>query len=210
MIYNNRPSNDSTRRIAIGLCGKIYSGKDTVADFLVKKYGFKKYSYSSDVLSTIIKLARGIESREVYISLGLLLGKNFGKYCLDQLLYGKVLNDNCNKIVIPNIRLLSNIEFWKEKSDFTFYLVAISASDEIRFKRWKKASGKKESHTYDSQIKTKSNFLELSRKDFEETDLKKILSAQCFDFTINNDVSLADLHLQIAKMRDQLFNQYNE
>lgn len=33
--------------ILIGLCGKARVGKDTAADFLVERYGFKKFSFAS-------------------------------------------------------------------------------------------------------------------------------------------------------------------
>lgn len=43
------PQSDKVQNILIGLVGVERSGKDTIADFLVKNYGFKKYSLASPI-----------------------------------------------------------------------------------------------------------------------------------------------------------------
>ena len=192
------------RRIAIGLCGEMYSGKDTIANYLVSRYGFSKYSYSVDVLGPIIKLSRGVETREVYIDLGISLDRMFGKYCLDMLLHRIVVIDGCFRIVIPNIRLLNNVEYWRDKSGFEFYLVAVLADKDVRLRRWRIASLKKTLPTYNSGIKSASDFQRLSRKDLEETDLEKLLAMRKFEFVVDNNLGFSELYAQIDKIIKKL------
>jgi len=50
--------------INLGLAGKAGSGKDTVADYLVRQYGFIKYSFS-DALYQEVQVAYGLEDQSL-------------------------------------------------------------------------------------------------------------------------------------------------
>jgi dephospho-CoA kinase len=183
--------------IAIGLCGEMYSGKDTAADYIVSKYGFRKFSYSTDVLKPIISLSQGKETREVYITLGTSLDKVFGNFCLDSLLHRRIRQSHSKKIVIPNIRIFNNVEYWKNESGFEFCLILVLAEQSVRVRRWLKMSSEKPLHEYDKMLKTQKDFEILNRKDLDETDLSDLLRNRKFDFTIDNNSDLTNLYVQI-------------
>ena len=49
----------------IGLSGKKRVGKDTVADYLVSKYGFIKYSFA-DPIKAVAKILFGFSENQLY------------------------------------------------------------------------------------------------------------------------------------------------
>jgi len=197
MLKHERLGRSNQDSVAIGLCGEMYSGKDTAADYIVSKYGFRKFSYSTDVLKPIISFCQGKETREVYINLGASLDKVFGDFCLDSLLHRRIIQEASKKVVIPNIRLFNNVDYWKNASGFEFYLILVLAEQRLRLSRWMKLLSEKPLHEYDKALKTKEDFEILNRKDLEETDLFNLLHNRKFDFTIVNNSDLMNLYVQI-------------
>jgi dephospho-CoA kinase len=204
MLKRKSPYKKDSNAVAIGLCGAMYSGKDTIADYIVFKYGFKKFSYSADVLKPIISLCQGNETRDVYIRLGVSLDKVFGEYCLDSLLHRRISLDGGKKVIIPNIRLLNNVNYWKYESRFRFHLILVMAKQNVRLDRWRKMPAEKPLHEYDRNIKNERDFETLNRKDLKETDLSKLLRTRESDFTIVNNSGLSDLYARIDAIMDYL------
>lgn len=122
----------------IGLTGKAGSGKDTVADYLVGDYGFKKYSLALSIKRAIAAMFDvneeflddralkesprpelcGFSYRELAISLGSDWGrdtfhKSFGK-TLWLLLADKHI-DFTKNIVIPDIRFQDEVDWLESK-----------------------------------------------------------------------------------------------
>lgn len=200
MVTRVNRSRKEMMGLALGLCGEMYSGKDTIADYLVSKYGFAKHSYSTDVIGPLIKLTKGEEVREVYIDVGVSLDRVFGKYCLDMLLHRTVMIKDSRRIVIPNIRLLNNVKYWRNKSGFKFYLVKVLADEKVRLKRWRIASVTKTAANYNGNIKDASDFQRVSRKDLKETDLEDLLTIGEFDFVVDNNFGFSELYTQVDKI----------
>ena len=75
----------------IGIFAKMSSGKDTVAEYLIRKHGFKKISYSENMLRPIINSCEGRATRENYIHLGRTL-KEFQPAILSYLAHGFIMN----------------------------------------------------------------------------------------------------------------------
>ena len=182
----------------------MYSGKDTAADYIVSKYGFKKFSYSTDVLEPMISLCQGEQTREVFITLGASLDKLFGTFCLDSLLHKRVNQQKSKKVVIPSIRLFNNVNYWKNKSGFEYYSILILADKHERFSRCMKLSHGKPLHEYDKLLKTKEDFEILNKKDLEKTDLSVLLSKGKFDFTIVNNSDLINLYAQVDAIMEAI------
>ena len=52
----------------IGIAGRKYNGKDTIGDYLVKNYGYKKIAYA-DPIKEICKEMFGFNNEQLYGSL---------------------------------------------------------------------------------------------------------------------------------------------
>lgn len=57
--------NDTMSTNIIGISGKARSGKDTIADYLIKNYGYTKLAYA-DLLKNITMLAFGFTKEQLY------------------------------------------------------------------------------------------------------------------------------------------------
>ncbi|MCA6070396.1 MAG: AAA family ATPase [Endomicrobium sp.] len=114
----------------IGLTGSYCSGKDTIAEYISKKYGYKHFSLS-DVIRDVMK-EEGIEPvRENLIVFGTKLrGKN-GNGVLAKKVLEKINLDG--KYCITSIRHSDEVKALQERKDFV--LVNIDAPQDVRFER---------------------------------------------------------------------------
>lgn len=109
--------------IVIGISGKKGHGKDTFADYLVDKYGFKKYTFGNLLKKTIKILFSmsdeqlygekkedvddfwGYSSRQLLQIIGTdLLRNQFDENIFTKSLYKKIIEDDYKKIVISDVR----------------------------------------------------------------------------------------------------------
>jgi len=128
--------------IIVGLCGRIGAGKDTFADILVEKYGFKKVIMSEHLINP--------EMEKLGIPITRENQQNFSKE--QKIKYGQDVwakksieyakQHNWNKIVISGIRTLAEVEAFKKETQFI--LVEIYADEDIRFKRLKERGSVKD------------------------------------------------------------------
>lgn len=175
-------------KIAIGICSLSCSGKDSVIDIL-SKYGFKKYSYTDLVLKPVSDKNNLPHARDSYRNLLIKLGSK-----ADEILFEYVKKDDAEKIGIPNIRLKSSIDFWRNKSGFKFYLIKIVSDFEKRFERFNQRK------RIDTNPLSIEEFKQLDENDMKMTDVKEILKKEKFDFIIENNGSLKDLEKKVEKM----------
>jgi dephospho-CoA kinase len=99
----------------IGLTGYSCSGKDTIAEYIVRRHGYKHYSLS-DVIRKIMK-ERNIEfTRENMITLGIKLRREYGNNVLAKRILEKT---NLNgKYCITSIRHSDEVRELKKKTFF--------------------------------------------------------------------------------------------
>ena len=99
----------------IGLTGSYCSGKDTVADYIVKKHGFTHYSLS-DIIRECMK-EEGIEpTRENLIVFGTNLRKDKGNGVLASKALEKMSKDG--DFCITSIRHPDEINELRKRNDF--------------------------------------------------------------------------------------------
>lgn len=181
-------------KTVIGLFAKMGAGKDTVADYLVKNYGFKKISYSEDLLKPIIVSCNAELKRENFISVGRAL-KELQPAVLSYLAHGFILKSKEQKFVLPNLMTVEEAKYFKEIKGIKFVLVKITTDTNKRFDRWV---------TRNRDIdNVKKDFNEFKAKDdtnTETTKLKELLDSGLENHAISNDSTFEDFYKKIDEL----------
>lgn len=180
----------------IGLTGTLASGKGIVSDFLEEK-GFVYLSLSNE-LREIAKEKKIELTRENLQNLGNQLRQDRGSGVLAELVYNKIINQQYKKAVVDGIRNPAEVEILKKINKF--FLVAVDASKEIRFKRII-------ARNRESDPKTWDNFLRVDDRDQGESDEKGQQVRKCMnlaDFNLINDGNLEEVELKVKEVYDKI------
>lgn len=164
----------------IGLTGPARSGKDTVADYLVNRYGFKHFDFYRDVFLEELK-ARGFEPTKRNASeLGDKLRQERGMGVMAELLFPKMGTGN---IVITGIRSPAEVEFFRTKGK-DFYLILMQAPPEKRYDR-----------RDSTEQGTFREFLTRDERDFKNKGMEQVF--RMADQTIENGGTIGELHEKV-------------
>ena len=171
----------------IGITGTNSSGKETVAEYLIKK-GFAHFSLS-DELREIAKERGSDTTRETLIALGNELRKKYGEGELAK----RVLKKIQGKAVVSSIRNLGEIKELKKQKNFI--LVNVDAKPQIRFKRAQKRNRL-------GDTKTLKEFIAQEERENSQNKFAQQLSLcqKEADYIINNNGTLKELYAQIEKI----------
>jgi len=182
----------------IGIVGPIAAGKQVVADYLVKKYGFIEFS-----LSTVIHLElekRGVKdlSRTVLQDVGNELRSKYGCDILARKAI-EIFNHQKRSTIISGIRNLAEIKYLKKNPNFV--LIAVLADKKIRFKRLLLRAKPWDPKTYKKFLKINDRDLGIGEVN---TGQQVALCIDEADYKINNNTNLEKLYLKIEKMLQQM------
>lgn len=176
--------------VIIVVCGLARSGKDTAADFIAKKFGLKKYSFSS-VLSKILESKGVIPSKKKLLLLGNELRENQGKDVVARLLAESIVEDDNFILVGP--RSLEEIEFFKKKfTKAKFLVLKVVADSSRRFKRKSSLDPK----SFDS-------FFSRDENDIQEKGLKAVLDSA--DRVVSNNGSKKEFFKKLESLLADYF-----
>ncbi len=185
--------------IGIGVTGTYAAGKDTVADYLVDKHGFYHLSLSDIIRDEADK--RGLpHSRDVLISLGREIREKFGEGELAKRAAQKIASLQVDKVVITSIRHPREVETLRELFA-NFYLWAIDAPREIRFKRAKARGKLADQVDFATFVKQEESEMATSGPGQQ---LGKCISLA--DLVIDNQGSLSDLYQKIDSILSTIIN----
>ncbi|MEK9174063.1 MAG: AAA family ATPase [Patescibacteria group bacterium] len=119
--------------IVIGVTGEMASGKDAVTEYLVARYGAKKYRFS-DVLRSILDSLYVPQTRENLTKLSIMLRQGYGDDLLAKVIEKSAEADTGSPlVVIDGIRRYQDITHFSHLEGFTLWYV--DASFETRFER---------------------------------------------------------------------------
>jgi dephospho-CoA kinase len=182
----------------IGLTGSYCSGKDTVADYISHKHGYKHFSLS-DVIREIMKEA-GIEpTRENLIMFGTKLREENGNGVLAKKVLDKMEADG--KYCITSIRHSEEVNELKKRKDFV--LVNVDAPQDVRFERMQKRKRSGDPQTLE-------NFIALEKRESQTSGSGQQLrkTANMADITFINDSNdMATLEATVDNFLEDLGNE---
>lgn len=170
----------------IALCGKMRSGKDTVAEILSDEYDFTEFKLSSGIKSIIRELHLGDmytkKNRGLYQSIGQYMRRfdedvwckrtlkdieTFNHYAV-----GSFQKNHIENTVISDVRQQNEVDFFREKG---FVIVKVVSDDKLRLQRIKDAGDI------------------MMQKDFYHETEKSVDGIEA-DYTIFNNGTLEDLN----------------
>ncbi|MDR2399522.1 MAG: AAA family ATPase [Endomicrobium sp.] len=182
----------------IGLTGSYCSGKDTVADYISKKRGYKHFSLS-DVIRDIMKKAGIDPIRENLIVFGTKLREENGNGILAKKVLEKAKDDG--KYCITSIRHSEEVNEFRKRNDFI--LVNVDAPQDVRFRRMQKRKRP-------GDPKTLEKFIELEKKECQTSGSGQQLrkTGNMADITFINDSNdITTLEATVDKFLEDLENE---
>ncbi len=162
------------------LTGLARSGKDTAADYLSERHGFKKFVFS-DVLEEELKKKGQMVTKMNMSRMGDELRNMWGMAKVAELLHEKVVGNE--KVVLVGARSLEEAEFFRKKSE-KFMIVNIDAEADARFHRRSEADANE-----------KNKFFQRDEADLENKGLGKLIEKA--DFTVENNSDLEGLYKKL-------------
>ncbi|NUJ97963.1 AAA family ATPase [Candidatus Gracilibacteria bacterium] len=166
----------------IGIIGKLCAGKDSVGEYISKKYALPLYSISGKVKSLGEK---DHISREGLINFSRSLSEKFG----DGYIAEKIIEDaKENTIIIVGMRQKGQIKYLKENTQFL--LIAIEASDEIRFLRMQKRNRPGEPESLEE-------FIRIEKEEDGKSVQKISACIKQADICLKNEGEIEDLYKKI-------------
>jgi len=120
--------------LVLGVTGKAVSGKSSVAEYLAKKYGFIHLDFTKDLLAPMLTEKHKAVVRKNLINLGMeIRKKQGGKDALIRLLAAKI--DIGHNYVIAGIRFPEEVNYLRNKFNYSFKLLAVKCDLKIRYQR---------------------------------------------------------------------------
>ncbi len=189
------------RKTIIGITGTLASGKDTVAEYICKKYNLKSYSTSDEVRHEATK--RGLEhgranmlkiANQVRADLGL---GELAKRAIERVPTNEMI------ALVTGIRNMGEIEYLKEQTNF--YLISVDGPIDIRYKRAKNRKRIGDGTTFEAF--RKSEEVELYNKDVGKHGIELISCMRAADYFMVNDGTLEDLNTRTDEVVKAILNQ---
>ncbi|HWQ60473.1 MAG TPA: AAA family ATPase [Candidatus Fimivivens sp.] len=181
-------------KIIIGISGEIASGKDTVAHYLVNRYGAKMFMFS-DPLRDVLNRVHIAQTRENLTKISGALRTTFGENILSHVIANDAMKDEEKLVVIDGVRRSSDIEAVQGFPEFS--LVYVEASIETRYARLAKRH-----QNADDDTKT---FEEFQKDHLLETEVGIPALKSQAKYIIDNEAGLEDLYAKVdavvAEMR---------
>ncbi|MAE82240.1 MAG: hypothetical protein CMB80_05870 [Flammeovirgaceae bacterium] len=166
--------------------GKIGSGKDTIADHLINKYGFFKYGFADSLKKLTAMLfevdvgdhvgqSLTLDDREILQKTGT-FGRSIDKDCWVRLLLQRLDESHCNRVVIKDARFPNEIEaleaYCKER-DIQFFTIRINNISTLKdFRRLKLGKTFDRIKKYPSYLSPHYHESEISLDNWSRWDLE--------------------------------------
>lgn len=183
-----------TSRIIIGLVGEPSGGKDTAADYLVKKYKFTHVSTGDLVREYITSNKLGDLTRQNLKAAAIKLREQFGS---DYLAYTALQSTKSDRIVVSGLRTVAEVHCIQLNKGI---ILCVNANIKTRFERAKQRGRIGEDIDYETFKKIQAS--EQRSQDPNRQNVEAVISIA--DENIHNNGSLQDLYSQIDDFMNRL------
>jgi dephospho-CoA kinase len=172
----------------IGLTGTMGSGKNSVKEIILHKFNCYHVALS-DVIRGEIEKKKGMMSRTLLQDMGNEMRQKYGPHIL-ALLAIEYLPRDKEITIVDGIRNPAEIDYLKKKFGNNFVMIAVDASDEVRFERIRGRNETKDPKTVE---------------EFREQDARdKGMNEPPFGQRVADCVARADFRVENNGTRDQL------
>jgi dephospho-CoA kinase len=174
----------------LGITGRRGAGKDTAANYLSKKYGFRVLTFTDDVLAPMLKSMGKEVTRNNLIGLGMDMRKTFGGNAA-------LVPALCEMIgreglwAVSGVRFPEEVEYFRYNFGENFTLISVECDPKRRHERLKRRGTKGER--------------KMSYREFEE--IEKSPTEKPIDrvmkmakFVLDNNRTKNDLYRQIERI----------
>ncbi|MCX8189970.1 MAG: hypothetical protein N3F05_01945 [Candidatus Diapherotrites archaeon] len=167
--------------LIIAVVGLARSGKDTFANYLERRYGFKRFDFYSDVIVPMMREQKIKPTKANAAKFGNSMRQKFGMGVFGQKM-AQIIRGN-DKVVVTGARSLEELSEL-EKASEKFFIIKIEASKELRFSR-----------RSDLDPKNENDFFARDTDDLINKGLDKVLRAS--ELVIKNNSTIADFEKAI-------------
>lgn len=183
------------KKIIIGLIGEKGSGKGTVSEYLVSKYGAVHYGTSKILRRTLEDLHVPI-TRDNLIKLALVLKEGYGPSVIIDSLIQDMEKNASNIIIADGIRMHGDVDPFRKKYGENFFLVYVTADLKLRYERTKMRKEK--------EGEDKTTFEEFLEEEGKLTEVSIHEIGRTAEFKFNNNGTAKDLKEQVDEMMEKL------
>lgn len=182
--------------IIIGITGTLGAGKGTIVEYLTREENFEHYSVRGYLKEEMKRLGMP-QNRDSMTVLANRLRAAYGpSYIIDQL-YDRARVEGLD-CVIESIRTPGEVLALRRKPDF--YLLAVDADPEKRYKRIKKRASETDQVSFKEFIDNESR--ELQSDDPAKQNLVRCISMA--DYNFNNDGTVNQLISEVKRVMEEI------
>lgn len=183
------------KKIIIGLIGEKGSGKGTVSDYLLEKYGAVHYGTSKILRRTLEDLHVPL-TRDNLIKLALVLKEGYGPSVIIDSLIKDMEKNGSDIIIADGIRMHGDVEPFRKRFGKDFFLVYVTADLKLRYERTKA----RQQNEGEGEA-TLEQFLEEEGR-LTEVSIHEI--GRGADFKLNNNGTAEELKKQTDEMMEEI------
>ncbi|MDO9230871.1 MAG: AAA family ATPase [bacterium] len=182
-------------KIVLGLIGEKGSGKGTVSDYLIEKYGAIHYGTSKILRRTLEDLHVPV-TRDNLVKLALVLKEGYGPSVIIDSLIQDMDKNGSDVIIADGIRMHGDVEPFRKKYGENFFLVYVTADLRSRYERTKlrKQNDGEGEATFEEFLEEEGKLTEVS---IHEIGRKA-------EFKFNNNGTAEDLKAQVDEMMEKV------